>query len=302
MTIQYTPYIMITIFRKLLTPLLLMNTFTLQAVDKDKLADVFREKAPFDYQLGVRLLPGPTREESVMICFHGYGADHLIGDAVRTYPVIRDHIVSFNFPDYGIMGGGFYDPSRSSFGSIRELLPAFYVMKKIVIDAEVDSINLYGFSAGGGVIINAIAVLNGNRYDDELKKLGIGEEEKKKILSAIQKGLVILDSPLKSIDEIMDFRGHSEEFEILAKRYHANQFTPIDALQYLKNVPLTVFVYFDVPDEILSNRDDALYVERLKSVNAQGKTFVIFGSEGGHCTYHQPLWKAYQKFLQQQKN
>jgi hypothetical protein len=78
-----------------------------------------------------------------------------------------------------------------------------------VIDQRLDAIDLYGFSAGGGAVINLIALLNTKTYDAELKKIGIDKKEKKKLLEAIQMGFILLDAPLKSVEEIMDFRGSS---------------------------------------------------------------------------------------------
>ena len=63
------------------------------------------------------------------------------------------------------------------------------------------------------------------------KKVTIGNQEiifkndKEKCipLTAIQKGLVVLDVPLKSIEEIIDLRRSSDELEILAKNYRKNR-------------------------------------------------------------------------------
>ncbi len=106
----------------------------------------------------------------------------------------------------------------------------------------------HGFSAGGGAVVNAIAVLNGTAYDSELRKIGVGAEEKKRLLFAIQRGIVVLDTPLKSVEEIMDFRGSSEEFEILANKYREHGFRPIDSLKMLKGLSLNILLYFDKVD------------------------------------------------------
>lgn len=58
-------------------------------------------------------------------------------------------------------------------------------MKQIVLDQGVESIDLYGFSADGGTLINAIGVLNTSTYDAKLKKIGIELAEKEKLLAAI---------------------------------------------------------------------------------------------------------------------
>jgi len=246
---------------------------------------------PFDYDLHLFSLAG--NNQRTMICFHGYGDNYQIAETLKNLYQPKTTLVSFNFPEYDIKQGKEYNPKAASFGTINELLPAFYVMKKIVIDQRLESIDLYGFSAGGGAVVNVIAVLNGMTYDAELKRIGIGAEEKKKLLSAIQRGIVVLDTPLKSIEEIMDFRGPSEEFEILAQKYRNHDLKPIDSVKRLKGLSLNVLLYFDGKDEVLSNRDDQLYIERLQASQSREKVTVIIGDEGGHMAPHFSLWQAY---------
>ncbi|MBX9744026.1 MAG: hypothetical protein K2X08_02305 [Chlamydiales bacterium] len=250
---------------------------------------------PFDYDLHLISLPGSNQR--TIICFHGYGDSYQIAEILKNLYQPKTTLVSFNFPEHGIKEGRKYDPKTASFGTIDELLPAIYVMKKIVLDQGLESIDLYGFSSGGGAVVNAIALLNGTAHDSELKKIGIGIEEKKRLLSAIQLGIVVLDTPLKSIEEIMDFRGSSEEFEILANKYREHGFRPIDSLKMFKGLSLNVLLYFDKEDEVLSNRDDQLYIERLRDSQPGEKLAVIIGDEGGHMAPHHSLWKAYAQMI-----
>lgn len=273
-----------------------IHLISLETINKDNVSKVLSTKSPFSYDLRASLLPGPKPEEPVMICHHGYGADYSIIYVLRTIPAITDHLVGFNLPDYSLFERD-YDPAKSTFGSIEELLPALYVWKKIIIDAGVQSLTLYGFSAGGGVVVNGIGILNGNRYDTQLKGIGIGEKEKKVMLEAIQKGLVILECPLKSIQEIIDLLGSSYEFETIEKKYRENELRPIDNLKHLSGLSLNVMLYFVKNDEVLSNRDDAMYIERLQKVNSKGKNWILSGNEGGHVSYHPTLWKTYEEVV-----
>ncbi|MFI5344702.1 MAG: hypothetical protein ACHQUC_10855 [Chlamydiales bacterium] len=243
---------------------------------------------PFDYDLHLFSLAGDSQR--TLICFHGYGDNYQIAQSLKDLYPIKSTLVSFNFPEHDIKQGREYDPKIASFGTIHEILPALYVMKKIVLDNALNSIDLYGFSAGGGALINLIAVLNTTTYDAELQKIGISAAEKKSLLSAIEKGVIILDTPLKSIEEIIDFRGSTEEFEILAKHYKDNGLRPIDSLQWLKGLSLTILLHFQKHDEILSNRDDQLYIERLQATQRKEKITLILTDEGGHMTPHRLLW------------
>jgi hypothetical protein len=248
-------------------------------------------QSPFDYDLHLFSIPGTSQR--VMICFHGYGDNYEIAVSLKNLKGIEATLVSFNFPEYDIKQGRKYDYTKATFGTFDELLPALYVMKQVVLDQGRDSIDLYGFSAGGGALINVIGVLNTSIYDDKLKEVGIGTLEKEKLLTAIQRGLVILDTPLKSIEEIINFRGSTDELECLAKNYRDNHLRPIDSLRRLRGLSLDILLHFQGKDEILSNRDDDLYIERLKAT--QSKIEIIIEDDGGHMSPHLSLWRLYFK-------
>lgn len=251
---------------------------------------------PFNYDLHLSSLPGSNNR--VMICFHGYGDNYKVASWLKKIGGMEATLISFNFPEHNIKQRRECNAKDATFGTIDELLPALYVMKQIVLGQGVESIDLYGFSAGGGALINAIGVLNTSTYDTQLKKIEIGIAEKKKLLTAIQKGIVILDTPLKSIEEIIDFRGPTEELEILAKNYRDNNLRPIDSLKRLKGLSLDVLVHFQENDEILSNRDDAIYIEHLKENLPKSKVTVIIGNDGGHMVPHFSLWQSYSQKIE----
>jgi hypothetical protein len=250
---------------------------------------------PFAYPLGIKMIPSSRPDADVMICFHGMGGSHSIIEILKSYAVIPDHLVSFNFPDYLFYESSF-NSAKTTFGTIQELLPALYVIKTCIIEGPLKSINLYGFSAGGGAIINILAILNQSRYQKELEMIGINEEIKTKILQAIQQGFIILNCPLKSIEEIIEYKGSSPNLDLLAKRYRANQLRPIDSLKGIKGLKLNILLHFQVPDEVLSNHDDKLFIQQLLE-NHVGNMCVVFGSDGGHNAYHASLWKIYPDFL-----
>lgn len=248
-------------------------------------------KGPFAHDLHLSVYPGAGPK--VMICCHGMGGDYTIAEVIREANP-ADTLISFNFPDHNCLDKEF-DGAKTTFGTINELLPALYVFKKIMLDEGCQNVALYGFSAGGGAIINALAVLNGNSYEVELKEIGIQEAEKKKLLTAIQQGQILLDSPLKSIAEIVDFRGPDKDLEAIRTRYRANDMEPINSVNKLNGLNLNILVHFQRPDEILSNRDDGLFLGRLKMANAKGKVLINIADDGGHCTLHHSLWKIYRQ-------
>lgn len=246
--------------------------------------------AEYSFQHDLHLSYTPGKSSKVMILAHGMGGNYKIAGSVN----VENSLISFNFPDYDY-GRRIKEADQTTYGTINELLPFLYVIKKCVLIDGHQEVDLYGFSAGGGAIINVISVLNTTRHDESLQKIGIFQNEKEKMLQAIQKGVIILDTPLKSVREIIDFRGSSKELEIIGKRYKENDMEPIDSLKNLNGLSLHFIVHFQNPDEILSNRDDDLYFAALKKHNLNGTTKLVIGSDNGHAIPHPSLWEFYYK-------
>ena len=150
----------------------------------------------------------PTK---AIICFHGVGSDYRVKDSISSS--VDATLVSFNFPEYKT-SSVFDHPESTVYGSIDELLPALYVIRNAIVEKGFTQITLYGHSAGGAALINCLAVLNSSEYDTELNRIAIASEDRRKILEVIQKGIVILDTPLKSIEELMAHYGSRKDLNV----------------------------------------------------------------------------------------
>lgn len=283
---------MINIFVLALLPIILFMHSTIIAENKGPIMEFCSGKIshPFNYDLDVKLIQGDTENSDYMICCHGSGTNNKIADTIKSYGVVKDYLVSFNFPSFEEYS------SIATCGAIHELA-ALYVLKNVVIDGGLNKINLYGFSAGGGVIINVLSVLSNNRFEQELLSIGITQEHRQQILAAIANWLTILDCPLKSIEEIIAFKGGNDTcldhiLQTYAQKHAENELRPIDSIKTWKNVHLKILLYFEVPDEMLSNRDDALFSQLIERYNL-GSTTAIHGSDGGHFKKHSKLWDCY---------
>ena len=78
-----------------------------------------------------------------------------------------------------------------------------------------------------------------------------------------------------------------------------NDFSPIDSLRLLKELSLDILLYFQENDEILSNRDDHLYIERLKENQPDSQITVLIGDDGGQITPHLSLWQCYSQKIRE---
>jgi hypothetical protein len=249
---------------------------------------------PFHYDLDIKAIQSNPNQNDVTICCHGYGHNSNLIYFLNVYQVPMGHLVGFNFPDHDILVTNNHKITK--FGTLDEILPFLFLLRYYACDQDFASLNLYGFSCGTAVITNALGILNKNLYEKELKHIGITKKERKQILDAVEKGAIILDCPLRSVEEILAHRGRSTPLEILCKHYAENRMIPIENLSNLKNLNLKIFVHFQNPDKKIGNRDDELYIERLKSVN-RGTTTVTTGNTGSHGGYHAALWDAYRKYV-----
>ena len=256
---------------------------------------------PFSYDLGVKVIPSKIQINEITICCHGYGHSNKIVDIAHSYNTLPGHLIGFNFPDYNIRPE--MDHAKSVYGTVDEILPLLYLLNYYACEVKTSTINLYGFSAGGGAIVNALAMLNHHLHDERLQQLGISRDHKKQILNVLERGIIILDCPLKSMEEVLAIKAKIPALEIIlpnlhimADRFAQNNMRPIDNLQLLAGLPVTILLHFQNPDEMTSNRDDALYIERLQKA-CDGKSHVVISSDGGHIGYHKGLWDYYKKLI-----
>lgn len=244
----------------------------------------------FGYNPDFELVPTQSPEGDVItVTAHGYGSNKKTGKNVANYAPLTGQVLTFNLPDHDYRAGNQHDLRH---GSIDEILPLAYAVNT-AIRAGAQHINLYGFSAGGGAVINVLGILNSNRFDTQLNAIGITQVDKTAMLNAIKHGVVLLDVPLKSVEEIIDGRGATKELVLFAQKYKENNLRPIDSVDALAGLGLQIVLYFEKPDEILYNRDDAEFIRRLERANSSGTTRVVFGSHGGHVGWHKELWQAY---------
>ena len=287
---------------KLIMVCFLIFAFPLCSVELTTLQKaLFQNSVPFNYPLDIKIYSGRSSNEDVILCCHGYGADSSTAGVIASYRVVPDHLVGFNFPDYQITTRRMA-PEQMAYGTIHELLPAIYLLKKIVVDAKADKISLYGFSAGGAAVVNLIALLNTSINNQAIHSIGVTDDDIKKIITSLQKGVILLDAPLKSLDEYNAAHPDSmkDPFNMLhSKRSVENEMNPIDNLLKWQGLTLSVVLFFQNPDAAVSNRDDHLFAERLLEANPNGQNVVISKNEGGHLSFHTSLWKT---FLKLQKN
>ncbi len=261
-----------------------------------KLLDLYKNN-PFNYNLDIKVVACKNPSSEVTICCHGYGGNSAFVNIVDKYNSFSGNLIGFNFFDHDI--NEHTDHTKSAYGTPQEIMPLLYLLKRCVCDLQLKLINLYGCSAGGGAIINALSALAGTDYDILLKELNIFKKDKQAILLALKNGVIILDCPLKSVQEIISFRGSDKNLKILESHYIKNNMEPLGTLRTMQKIDLTIFLNFEMPDTVLSNRDDQLFINEIMKIN-QGRTIISTSSDQGHIGYHSKLWENYKAFKTEQ--
>lgn len=253
----------------------------LHTIEIQPLINILSTKHPFDYPLAIKIMVGNAADQDVLLCCHGYGSNSSLAEVIKSYNVVAQHLVGFNFPAYNALERTLY---QETYGSIHELLPALHILKLLAVNAKIHKISLYGFSAGGGAVINVIGVLNCSDYNHHLKKIGIHQKEKECILAALQRGVIVLDAPIKAG---------------MTPNYRKNKMRPLDGLQRWKGLQLRVALFIQNPDEAIPSHDNDSFVKCLCSCNPLGTNWILIADEGGHCGFHHSLWKAFNKLTEE---
>ncbi len=251
------------------------------------------------YNPALKLINPAKNMTEITVTCHGYGANNEIGEYVAQH--ITTPILTFNFNhtlgsfdtstgDYQTIEA-YLNKHAAVYGTLNEYLIVIFMLRS-ALELGAKKINLYGYSAGGGAIINALAVLNDSKYASDLQSIGVTAATVESIKQALSSGLIILDVPLKSAREILTIRPNDLGIQVMEKRYRANGFEPIDNIDKLAGLKLNIVLYQEKPDQILGNRDDELFYQKLKQANPLGMTKLVIGTKDGHFGQHEPLWKA----------
>lgn len=252
---------------------------------------VEEQRRLFGYNLGIEYQYGCDRHYAktprrAILYLHPWG---LIGvphkrsaDLLKFYNVLPGDVIVFNFPD-----GGWRAPFpfvHTSFGQLSDVLPAIYTLAYAYDRYKLEAVDLFGYSRGGAVAINMIAVLNDKkgRYDKNLEYIGIDTEKRKQLLQLIQRGSLVLNCPL--VDANATFSMYSDlirTFFFRFTRYDAQGLQALQSTNELHDVPLKTLLHFQFNDQRVFNIKDIELYRIFKTHNPE-TTYLVLGNDGGH--------------------
>ncbi len=279
-----------------------ISTYGCSALERKKQVQLF------GYDLGIEYHDDTdTRffrpESRAVLYLHPWGLlampnkrhSHLL----KMYNVVPGDVITFNFPD-GIWRWPF--PSyRSSFGQLPDVLVALYTLNYVYDTAGIRVIDLFGYSRGGAVAVNMVAVLHdtSGKYNDELARIGISVERAKELLSAIERGSLVLDCPL--IDATATLQNYSRPVQFLAytfTKFEKDGLHALSSAQSLSELKLNVLLHFQHGDKMIGNQNEAALYSAFARLHPEG-TYLLMGNDGGHVHPHDSLAMAIHAFYKQ---
>ncbi len=210
--------------------------------------------------------------------------------------VLPGDVITFNFPD-GVMRGPL--PSLySSFGQLSDVLPAIYTLNYAYEVYGLHTIDVFGYSRGGAVAVNMVAVLHdkSTQYDAALAQLGITAGRRKELLAAIERGSIVLDCPL--IDGNETLKNYAKPVQFIARtmtNYKSDGLQALQSARSLSGLKLHVLLHFQYNDTRIGNEHEAALYNAFAQHNPE-HTYLLLADEGGHIHSYEALSRAVQVF------
>ncbi len=218
---------------------------------------------------------------------------------LKLYDVLPGDIITFNFPD-----GVWRAPIPlwySSLGQLSDVLPALYALSYAYDTFGLKAIDIFGYSRGGAVAVNMLAVLHNKTgtYDTALAEIGITATKRKQLIALIENGSVVLNCPL--IDGNVTLKKYSRTVQFLARTFTNYKHDGLQALQsaqLLSDLKLRVLLHFQYNDTRVTNQKEAELYNAFAQCNPDA-TYLLLGNDGGHVHSHDALSKAIHIFYKQ---
>ncbi len=217
-------------------------------------------------------------------------------DLLRYYNVLPGDVITFNFPDAGWRLP--FPFVYSSFGQLSDVLPAIYTLAYAYDHFHIRAIDIFGYSRGGAVAINMIAVLNDKAgiYDEKLAALGIDGEKREKLLETIKKGSLVLNCPLVDTNATLTmYSAFIRTFFSRVTQYKVDGLQALQSARSLADLAMPVLLHFQYHDRRVFNIKDGELYCIFKHSNPDA-TFLVLGNDGGHVHTHVTLAQTIHTF------
>lgn len=141
----------------------------------------------------------PSQSGTKTIYCHGLGGSgQKAAQRKQFYPSFAPgDLIVFNFPE--VIDSG-YNPSHASIGQWPDIKVLLHILNLMRGRGET-AIGIRGFSRGGAVVINSIAILQDdkNLYDKQLGDMGIDQGKRLAIINMIKNGHLVIECPITTV-------------------------------------------------------------------------------------------------------
>lgn len=257
--------------------------------------EIKKQKKLFGHELSIQYLKDTHAHPSARptLFFHGWQDTSRSAKVLKRYcKVLPGDIITFNFPDAMPLIAPFW---KSSFGQLTDVLPALYTLNYVIKKRNLSSIDLYGISRGGATIVNMIALLHDDnlfeKHKLDLNAIGITHNDRKKLMSVLKNGSIILDTPLRSMKEV------AAPLWVVSTctKYDSQGLDPVENAKLISNAKLKMLVHFQHNDSVVFNTNEEKYFKNLAYKNL-ANTYLVMGNDGGHIHTHEALYKVIDTF------
>lgn len=206
-------------------------------------------------------------------------------------------VVGFDFPDVipGTFSSNFKKLSLAQTEDIATLL----MVLKILDEAGLEIIHLFGTSRGGATIVNTLARLcQYTKYKSFFERLGISPAQVNRIFEKINKGSIVLNVSLVDSNAVARHWFKTIGSAIintlapLLSMHKPSGDQAINGAKIIQPKDLAILVHFEYKDFIVGNARDAEFYKNIMGP----RTYLVLADEGGHIHSGYTLERAVQAF------
>lgn len=258
------------------------------------------------------------------VYFHGFGGNSSVAAGIKhLYGAERlpGDVVTFDFADAVTTAG--MDTTKSSLGQWPDMKTALYVLKTLHDSGET-AVGITAHSRGGATAVNTVAALvdETTKYDENLAEIGIDGAKRKAMLKMLQRGQIVLECPLVHVrsvikhqvetsragswltrmfgDSLSSSSASTADYcaSAVVRKYRPWNEQAIESAEKWNNIRIPTIVHFQENDEVLGNRNDHEFYEKLSASNGVDHTERHVGADGGHNSSFASFYAARNAFLQ----
>ncbi len=164
--------------------------------------------------------------------------------------------------------------TQSNFAQLPDVVRALAALQVLSKEENIKTINLFGRSRGGAVLINLLSVLHNKegKHTELLKAIGISSKEQTHILALIQNGTHIISVPMIDPSSVFPINHIAVG---LVTHYNPWGLSIKKEVHQLEGLKLKTIIHYQKNDSIVGNQYDQWFYKAMSTINPQS-TMLIY--------------------------